>query len=76
MSAQVKIGDRVAVPSAGIVGTVISVDPRCVDGQPCPCCDRGVAVKPDGNPNASYGVAPAECLPIVGAAMVVRGGCA
>jgi len=76
MSAQVKAGDRVAVPSVGIVGTVSSVDPRCVDGQPCPCCNRGVSVRPDGNPNVSYGVAPSQCLPIVGPAMLVRGGSA
>jgi hypothetical protein len=70
-------GDRVAVPSEGIVGHVSRIDPRCADGDPCPCCGRGVGVVPDGNPNVSYGVRPADCVPIGPApAAVVRGGLA
>ena len=76
MTTQVKPGDRVAVPSIGIVGTVSGVDARCTDGAPCPCCGRGISVMPDGDPNVSYGVAPAQCLLITGPAMLTRGGSA
>ncbi|WP_437310054.1 hypothetical protein [Sorangium sp. So ce388] len=72
-----RAGDRVVVPSQGIVGTVTRVDPRCAGGAPCPCCGRGVGVQPDGNPNVGYGVAPAECVLLApGPAVLTRGGAA
>jgi hypothetical protein len=73
----VRAGDRVAVPSDGIVGTVLDVDVRCVGGAACPCCGRGVSVRPDGEPNASMGFAPGDCVPLApGPAMLARGGAA
>ncbi len=69
-------GDRVAILRLGIIGTVTTVDEVCANGAPCPCCGYGVGVMPDGDPDVRFGVAPAECLLVVGAAMVVRGGSA
>lgn len=70
-----KVGDRVAIPHMGLVGTVKSIDPRSTNLAPCPCCGLGVAV--EITPDEVIGVAPDQCVVVAhGALFIARGGIA
>jgi hypothetical protein len=74
MSNPLVVGMKVAVPSLGLIGTVAKIDPRCVNGAPCPCCKRGVSVVQNGTAT-SHGVAPGDCIHVVPGALFLSPGC-